>query len=353
MNDWGMSVLSQYPVTVRTTRKVRGALLCDTKEGLYLLSEYRGKQARLEAEAALLLYLAENGMVHTDQIIKNEKEELLSKNEEGTGYVLKMWYPWPECSVSSIGDLVQAVNSLARLHVSMRRMPKHLLIKPEKVQPEENKQNMTEGNAVTNTHKERQSLACQYEKHNRELRRVRAYLHRKKKKSVLEQFIQKSLDEMYNQADIAVRAMMDGGLYEVEEQAKKEGHLIHGAYHQHNVLIGQGQTAAVNFEQFRVGCQVCDLYQFLRKIMEKHNWNQELGMRLIREYNRVQNMSQKEISLLGFMIAYPEKYWKQVNFYFNNSKSWISEKNIEKIKKAVEQNSVRTAFADCLLQKQL
>ena len=69
MNDWGMSVLSQYPVTVRTTRKVRGALLCDTKEGLYLLSEYRGKQARLEAEAALLLYLAENGMVHTDQII--------------------------------------------------------------------------------------------------------------------------------------------------------------------------------------------------------------------------------------------------------------------------------------------
>ena len=93
MNDWGMSVLSQYPVTVRTTRKVRGALLCDTKEGLYLLSEYRGKQARLEAEAALLLYLAENGMVHTDQIIKNEKEELLSKNEEGTGDVLKMWYP--------------------------------------------------------------------------------------------------------------------------------------------------------------------------------------------------------------------------------------------------------------------
>ena len=101
---------------------------------------------------------------------------------------------------------------------------------------------MTERQCCHKIHiKERQSLACQYEKHNRELRRVRAYLHRKKKKSVLEQFIQKSLDEMYNQADIAVRAMMDGGLYEVEEQAKKEGHLIHGAYHQHNVLIGQGR----------------------------------------------------------------------------------------------------------------
>lgn len=103
----------------------------------------------------------------------------------------------------------------------MRRMPKHLLIKQEKVQSEESKQDMTEGNAVTNTHKERQSLACQYEKHNRELRRVRAYLHRKRKNQCLSSS-SKSLDEMYNQADIAVRAMMDGGLYEVEEQAKKK-----------------------------------------------------------------------------------------------------------------------------------
>ena len=61
----------------------------------------------------------------------------------------------------------------------------------------------------------------------------------------------------------------------------------------------------------------------------------------------------EKIESLYYLFLYPEKYWKQVNFYFNNSKSWISEKNIEKIKKAVEQNSVRTAFADCLLQKQL
>ena len=60
---------------------------------------------------------------------KMRRKNCSLKNEEGTGYVLKMWYPWPECSVSSIGDLGQAVNSLARLHVSMRRMPKHLLIK--------------------------------------------------------------------------------------------------------------------------------------------------------------------------------------------------------------------------------
>ena len=331
MNDWGTSVLSQYPVTLRTTRKVRGALLCDTKEGLYLLQEYRGTQTRLTAEAALLSYLTENGMVHTDQIIKNEKEELLSKNEDGTGYVLKVWYPWPECSVNSVGDLGQAVNSLARLHVYMRRVPAGTM---EIVASQS-------------------GLLAQYEKHNRELRRVRAYLVRKKKKSVLEQFIQKSFDSMYRQAANVEKKVSASGIELLEAQAKKEGHLIHGAYHQHNVLIGPGQTAAVNFEQFRVGCQIEDLYQFLRKIMEKHNWNKDLGKRLIHEYCRIQNLSPEEFQLLGFMIAYPEKYWKQVNFYFNNSKSWISEKNIEKIKKAVEQTTVRTAFSDLLIQKMI
>ncbi len=329
MNDWGMSVLSQYPVTLRTTKKVRGALLCDTKEGLYLLQEYRGTQTRLTAEAALLSYLTENGMVHTDQIIKNEKEELLSKNEDGTGYVLKVWYPWPECNVNSVGDLGQAVNSLARLHVYMRRMPAGTM-------------------EITASQSDRLS---QYEKHNRELRRVCAYLARKKKKSVLEQFIQKSFKSMYRQAAAVEKEIASSGLQTLEAQAKKEEHLIHGAYHQHNVLIGPGQTAAVNFEQFRIGCQIEDLYQFLRKIMEKHNWNKELGKRLLHEYCRIQNLSQEELRLLGFMIAYPEKYWKQVNFYFNNSKSWISEKNIEKIKKAVEQTTVRTAFSELLIQK--
>lgn len=333
MNDWGMSVLSQYPVTLRTARKVRGALLCDTKEGLYLLQEYHGTQERLEAEAALLSYLAQSGMVHTDSIIKNGQEQLLSKNEDGTGYVLKMWYPWPECSVNSMGDLGQAISSLARLHIYMRRMPKNT------------------GAEIKTDIKTSSGLVQLYQKHNRELRHVRAYLSRKRKKSVLEQMIQKSFEGMYSEAQQVLDELTVCGLEAIEDEAKKEGHLIHGAYHQHNVLIGPGQTAVVNFEQFGVGCQVNDLYQFLRKIMEKHNWNRELGKRLIHEYCRIQNLSDKELTLLGLMIAYPEKYWKQVNFYFNNSKSWISEKNIEKIKKAVEQDSVRTAFAELLIRR--
>lgn len=353
MNDWGMSVLSQYPVTVRGARKVRGALLCDTDKGLYLLQEYRGTESRLEEEAELLLYLAHNGMVQTDCIERTAEGLLMAKNEDGTVYVLKCWYSWPECSVSSMGDLTQAVSSLARLHVLMRRFRKEKAearqanmegeksVLPLK-NPGEDSRKLYSGEMLT--------LLDLYRKHNRELRRVRAYLAKKRQKSALEQLIQKSFSDMYAQAADVEQQLTVSDIGHLEERARKEEHLIHGAYHQHNVLIGSDQTAVVNFEQFRVGCQLADLYQFLRKIMEKHNWNQDLGKRLLHEYCRIMNLSGDELRLLGLMIAYPEKYWKQVNFYYNNNKSWISEKNIEKMKKAVEQYSVRTAFADLLMR---
>ena len=360
MNDWGMSVISQYNITLRSVRKVRGALLCDAKEGTYLLQQYRGKHKRLQEEANILSYLEENGTIHTDRILKNENGELLSKNEEGTGYVLKVWYPWQECNVKSIGDLGQAVNTLARLHVHLRCMPCEYRERNKKSIPEDmpQQEEIIQPEEMTNTHVnageqdgQAKELWQIYEKHNRELRRVKTYLSKKKKKSVLEQLIQKNLPDVYEQAEKVENKLKSCGLKQLEEEAKRKRYLVHGAYHQHNVLIGSGQTAIVNFEQYHEGCQIIDLYQFLRKVMEKHNWDAQLGKSLISEYCRIQHLSDDELLLLSLMIAYPEKYWKQVNFYYNNNKSWIAEKNIEKIQKAVEQNSVRTAFADLLLNR--
>lgn len=332
MNDWGLSVLSQYPIAVRSTRKVRGALLCDTDTGLYLLQRYSGRPQRLETEYRLLDYLSQKGGCMTDSLVRSSQEELLVRNEEDTGYVLKRWYPWTECNASSSTDVCQAVSVLARLHILMRNFTGL----------------SAEDSEGLVSSREQLSLEALYDKHNRELRRVRAYLSRKKQKSPLEQLIGSSFSCMYEQAVWVSRELSASPCRLLEEQARARGYLTHGAYHQHNVLIGAGQTAVVNFEQFAVGCQLTDLYQFLRKIMEKHNWNMELGRRLVGEYTRILPLDSGELLVLGLMIKYPEKYWKQVNFYFNKNKSWISEKNIEKLKKAVEQYHVRTAFANAV-----
>ena len=42
VNDRAVSLLEQYDLEVLRTRKGRGAILCETENGLYILKEYEG-----------------------------------------------------------------------------------------------------------------------------------------------------------------------------------------------------------------------------------------------------------------------------------------------------------------------
>lgn len=50
------------------------------------------------------------------------------------------------------------------------------------------------------------------------------------------------------------------------------------------------------------------------------------------------------MEVLHALLLYPEKYWKLVNFYYNGKKTWISEKNYEKLEKIRAQEPDRQKF---------
>ena len=78
--------------------------------------------------------------------------------------------------------------------------------------------------------------------------------------------------------------------------------------------------------------------------MEKHSWNPALGMRLLEAYDRVFLVGAKEREYLYYLFLYPEKYWKQLNFYYNANKAWIPARNVEKLRSLEEQQEVRNRF---------
>ena len=53
MYDKGLSVLEQYGLEAAAVYRGRGALICDTKEGMVLIREFYGTQKRLEYQAGL------------------------------------------------------------------------------------------------------------------------------------------------------------------------------------------------------------------------------------------------------------------------------------------------------------
>lgn len=124
--------------------------------------------------------------------------------------------------------------------------------------------------------------------------------------------------------------------------------LVHGSYNYHNVFldVGNGGNAVTNFEKCHNDCQVADLYQFLRKVMEKHDWNINVAYRLVDEYDRLKPLEDDDIDMLVTLLSFPEKFWKIINQYYNAGKAWVPAKNIDKLKIVIEQNMRRRELID-------
>ena len=65
-------------------------------------------------------------------------------------------------------------------------------------------------------------------------------------------------------------------------------------------------------------------------------------------YERVLPVSEVERQVLYYLFLYPEKYWKQLNFYYNAGKAWIPVRSIEKLQKLEEQQTARNLFLEAI-----
>ena len=91
MNDRSVNLLENYDIEVLRTWKGRGAILCETKQGTYIWKEYAGRKEKAVFQNALLTMVKENGFENVEGILKNKEQELLTKDTDGTSYILKTY----------------------------------------------------------------------------------------------------------------------------------------------------------------------------------------------------------------------------------------------------------------------
>ena len=83
-------------------------------------------------------------------------------------------------------------------------------------------------------------------------------------------------------------------------------------------------------------------------MLEKNHWDTELGMRMIATYDRGRPMSDREKKILYLLFLFPEKFWKISNHYYNSHKAWVSQRDIEKLKRMIEIEPARQQFLENL-----
>ena len=118
----------------------------------------------------------------------------------------------------------------------------------------------------------------------------------------------------------------------------------HGDYNYHNILIGEEGILPVNFEMMSMNMAISDLANYMRKILEKNQWSLTVGNTILEGYTKHCKLTDDEIRHLGYILLYPGRFWQLANHYYNGHKAWVSERDIEKLSKVIEQENERVAF---------
>ena len=340
MNDRSLKVLEQYDLEITGMRRGRGSYICETPQGLRILCDYTGSENKALFQNCVMEKIRAGGYAKVDLLLPNREGSLISKDWEENKYVVKEWYAGRECDTASENEILAAVSNLAHLHRLMQFGPGCEFRKNFTAQPPQ------------------EELRAQ----NAQLRKIRSFVRRKNAKQEFERLFLHCFESYYEQAAEAEARLNAAQAAQMGSTAGVSGKpaaaqtgsiagVCHGDYNHHHVLMSGYDIATTNFECCRFDDQISDLYRFMRKILEKHDWNQRLGLRMLESYAQVRPVPVRERQLLYVRMLYPEKFRKLANHYYGSNKAWISGRFLEKLKTLNEQEEKRKKFVK-MLEKQ-
>lgn len=331
MNEKSLNVIKQYDIEVRHVNRGRGGMILTTNKGPVLFLECVHPDKYYERENEITRAVASNGFRQVDTYIENTEGNIISEDEEGHHYILKRWFEARECNIRDTSDLCDMVRTLARLHTALDQASAYLNVSSEGERCIKN-----------------EDLRSTYIRHTKELKMASNYLKNKKNRMEFELLAYKHISGYYEEARKAVGLLRDSRFDARFERVVNENELCHGSYNYHNVMFGEGGVCVTNFDKCKNECQIWDLYQLMRKVMEKYDWELELGYMILNEYDKTRHLTDEDTMLMSALLSFPEKFWKIINYYFNSNKAWIPPKSIDKLKTVISQNEKRLKFIETI-----
>lgn len=318
-------IIEKFNLKLISSYRGRGAYICETNKGVKLLKVLETTVNRMWFEYYIKQHLIENGFLSVDQFITIDNIPFLEENDKK--YVLKNWCNGRECNLFDEDEIFAAIENLAKLHKVLRYIKFPEII---------NKYNNLGG------------LPTNFKRHSKELKKVRKYIRNQSRWTEFDILFLKNYNYYYEKSKKSINGIDKSNYYNLVKKAKEQNHVCHGQYTQHNILLTNDDMITVNFERSCLDVQMLDLYHFIRKVMEKNDWNCILGIHIIEKYNQYNTIGKDDLNLLYYLLMYPEKFWKISNYFFNTRKAWKPKRSLSKLEKIIEQKQNKEDFLKSL-----
>ena len=311
-------LLEQYDIEVKAIQKGRGAFLVSTNLGPLLLQEYRGSVERAQILGEIWKTLKELGYP-AEQLYYSKEQEPVIQDEYEVSYILKDHIQGMECNPRSREEMKRAMEEIARFHqyseACLARLPLGWKL----------------------CHGELYEIRT---RNTKELIKARNYIRGKRKKNAFEELFQKRAPYYLELARENLKQL------ETESAEEIRPVLCHGECNHHNVVHKKEQWQVTELMCLQYNYGTKDVVNFLRKMLEKNQWDIRLGQELLASYEKVRGLTPQERKRIYLELAYPEKFWKVTNHYMNTNKAWGMERDVEKLQKVIDQEPSRVAFLE-------
>lgn len=330
MNDKAVSLFENYDFEILKTRKGRGTIIAQTDKGMKILTEYKGYKEKAVLLDSLMEDIKQKGFLYIDSFVRNKENELVTTDVDGKLYVVKDFPDGTECNVKDKKECEEVAKQIARLHHCMKGFPSDCR------------------SFVT-----KENIRSEFLKRNTELKRVRTFIRKNSAKTDFELLFLKEYERFLSQAEKAMDYLSDEICEFLCNKIATELTYCHGDCSHHNLLVDEDHINIINFEKYKLDTQLKDICLFLRKILEKNDWNREFGTEILDAYASVQPLSKEELSYLYARLIYPEKFAKIANSYLNQRKSLPAKRQSEKLISLLNMEEKRTKFLEQYMEHYL
>lgn len=146
-----------------------------------------------------------------------------------------------------------------------------------------------------------------------ELKSIARYIRKRKKKGVFEYLFLEQTKAFWEQMERSIQIL--------NETIPSRRGWCHGAYNHHNIIMTSSAPATIHFEHFYHGYPILDVYYFLKKALEKNNYNFAFCETFLSNYDRFMPLSKDDLLCLYGLFLFPGKILEDLESVYGTQKT--------------------------------
>lgn len=301
MRPLGRELMSQYDLNIKKYQYVRSNYFLDTNKGKFILRKVDLSKEQLGFSYEVDAHLSK---CHFNCIssIYATKKKLPYAVLGDESYVMQTYKPCEETDFKDYEDLKGIIVALAKFHKASVEVESKLRT-PQEVK-------------IKNIYE-------YYKKRRFENNKLKKSMLTLKQKSNFELMFLDTCEVYRDLEERALSGIDDEIAQRLIDKACLEKSVAHKDFTYHTVNKTEEDEFVISqIDVCNYDIQVLDLAQILSKIMQKNDWDKALLYNLIQEYDKERSLSKDEMSILKFMMIYPEKYNGICLKYMGSKRRW-------------------------------